>query len=120
MRPEEAFQRTEELKEAEDYNFYRDSTIQRFEFTFEVMWKAIKAFLEREGIICRSPRGCIRDLFSTGYISEDLTRRLFRTLEDKNLTVHTYREEIAEEIFSRVGEHIHAFSEVIKAIRSGI
>lgn len=116
-RLEEAFHKARELKGTEDYTFYRDSTIQRFEFTFEIMWKAMKIFLEKEGIICRSPRGCIRELFSSGYISEDLTRKLFRALEDRNLTVHTYREELAEEIFSRIGDHIYAFSETLRAIR---
>ena len=28
----------------EDYEFFRDSTIQRFEFTVELMWKVIKVF----------------------------------------------------------------------------
>ena len=56
-RLEEAFRRAKELEGTEEYTFYRDSTIQRFEFTFEIMWKAVKRFLEKEGITCRSPRG---------------------------------------------------------------
>ena len=28
----------------EDYEFFRDSTIQRFEFSVELMWKVIKVF----------------------------------------------------------------------------
>ena len=27
----------------------RDATIQRFEFTFEVVWKTLKLYLERQG-----------------------------------------------------------------------
>jgi len=30
----------------------RDATIQRFEFTFEVVWKALKLYLERQGHEC--------------------------------------------------------------------
>ena len=118
MRLEEAYTKMRSSKGSEDYTFYRDSVIQRFEFTFEIMWKAIKEFLRREGITCRSPRSCIRELFSAGYISEDLTRKLLRMVEDRNLTVHTYREEIAEEIANRMGENILAVKELLKAIRT--
>ncbi len=113
----EAFLKAKELKGSQEYVFYRDSTIQRFEFTFEIMWKAVKKFLEREGLTCRSPRSCIRELFSAGYISEDLTRRLFRLLEDRNLTVHTYREEVAEDIMGRMEGHIEALSETLETLR---
>ncbi|WP_456397902.1 HI0074 family nucleotidyltransferase substrate-binding subunit, partial [Desulfurobacterium sp.] len=93
---EEAILKTEKSKNTEDYPFFRDSAIQRFEFTFEIMWKTIKLFLEKEGIICRSPRSCIREFFSTGYITEDDTRKLLQMIEDRNATVHTYKETVAE------------------------
>lgn len=46
----------------------RDATIQRFEYTFEALWKYIKEYLkEREGIIANSPKSCFRELFSLGF-----------------------------------------------------
>ena len=66
-RLEEAYYRTLNEKGSDDYYFFRDSTIQRFEFTVEIFWKTIKGFLkEIEGIDCRSPKSCIRNFFSTG------------------------------------------------------
>ncbi len=102
---QESLTKVEENKDSEDYPFFRDSAIQRFEFTFEIMWKAMKMFLESEGILCRSPRGCIRELFTAGYISEEDTRILLKMLNDRNMTVHTYREEIAEDIVSRLKDY---------------
>ncbi len=116
-RLKEALRRAEKLRGTEEYPFYRDSTIQRFEFTFEIMWKTVKKFLEREGLTCRSPRGCVRELLSTGHISEDLARELFRALEDRNLTFHTYMEEVAEEIMGRMEGHVIAFFRVLEALR---
>ena len=52
-RLEEAVNKTMNNKSTEDYTFYRDSAIQRFEIAFEFMWKTIKLFLEKEGIIVR-------------------------------------------------------------------
>jgi hypothetical protein len=42
----------------------RDATIQRFEYTFEGLWKFLKEYLnEREDVIANSPQGCFREIF---------------------------------------------------------
>ena len=45
---------------------------------------------------------------------------LMKTLEDRNLTVHSYREEIAEEIASRLKDHFKAMEEVLSAVKAGL
>jgi len=48
----------------------RDATIQRFEYTFEALWKFLKEYLkEREGIVSNSPKSCFRETFSLGFIT---------------------------------------------------
>ncbi len=50
----------------------RDATIQRFEYTFEAIWKFLKEYLkEKEGIICNSPKSCYRELFKLDLIKEE-------------------------------------------------
>ena len=86
----DAYSKTLTSKGTGDYEFFRDSTIQRFEFTVELMWKSIKKFLEtREGLTCRSPKSCIREFFSTGYLSEGETLKLLQMVDDRNKTSHT-------------------------------
>ncbi len=42
----------------------RDATIQRFEYTFEALWKFLKEYLkEKEGIISNSPKACFKEIF---------------------------------------------------------
>lgn len=103
----QAFARFEEALEilertprnSSEYVLVRDALIQRFEFTFETFWKMVKVFLEiREGIVCASPRRCFRELFATGYLSEEETRFLLGMVDLRNLTAHTYSEEVAEEV----------------------
>ncbi len=113
LRLKEAVERAEREKTFSDYPFFRDSAIQRFEFTFEIAWKFVKTLLEREGIICRSPRTCFREFFSTGFIDEETARELLKMVEDRNLTVHTYREEVAEEIFSRLPGYLKALEKLV-------
>ncbi len=94
-------------KENKDYEVYRDSAIQRFEITTEAFWKCIKVFLKiKEGIVCSSPKGCMRELFLNGYVDESDLKILFNMIDDRNLTSHTYNEEVAEEIFQRLGGEV--------------
>ena len=49
----------------------RDATIQRFEYTFEALWKFLKEYLsDHEGIISNSPKSCFREIFSLGILGE--------------------------------------------------
>jgi len=98
----------------DDYYFFRDSAIQRFEFTVEIFWKTIKIFLkEKEGIDCRTPKSCIREFFSAGFLDEELTVLLLEMIDDRNLTSHTYKEEIAESIFSRLSKYIDTLEQIV-------
>lgn len=112
--------RAEIYRTTGEYSFYRDSAIQRFEFIFEIFWKSLKYFLDKEGIICRSPRSCIREFFTAGYLSEDEVRVLFQMIEDRNLTVHTYIEELAEEIFSHLTLYEKILQDILKKLEHTI
>lgn len=75
----------------------RDGAIQRFEYTFELIWKTAKKVLAYNGIESNSPRSVIRDLGHQGWI-DDVDEWL-GFLEARNLTSHTYEENSAEEVF---------------------
>lgn len=50
--------------------FIRDSVIQRFEFTFELVWKMLKLRLEAEGIEARTPREVLQESLQAGLIAD--------------------------------------------------
>lgn len=84
----------------------RDATIQRFEYTFEAVWKFIKEYLkEKEGIICNSPKSCFREIFSLGLLSEEETVNCLEMTDKRNDTAHTYKEEVAQAIYDKTGEY---------------
>jgi len=56
----DAFTKLREGASAVKDELDRDGVIQRFEFTFELLWKTLKIFLGEEGIECRSPKECLR------------------------------------------------------------
>ena len=89
----------EAVQRAED-ELDRDGVIQRFEFTFELLWKTLKAILTYQGVECYSPRDCIKKAFRHGIIDDD--EIFLDLLEDRNLSSHVYDEETAKEIFERI------------------
>jgi nucleotidyltransferase substrate binding protein (TIGR01987 family) len=93
------------LKEALDEDISNpllyDGVIQRFEFTYELAWKLMKAYLEYEGIAeVNSPRGAFKEAYKAGLIFEgDIWIDM---IGDRNLAAHTYNEEMAKAIYNRI------------------
>ena len=80
-----------------------DAVLQRFEFTFELCWKALRIHLvENEGIDVASPKGALKAAFKQGLILDTEEAEFFKMLEDRNTSTHTYDEQEANEIFLRV------------------
>lgn len=92
----------------------RDAAIQRFEYTFEAYWKFIKEYLKiKEGIICNSPKSCFREVFTVGMIKEDETIKLLEMTDDRNMTSHTYKEEVAQIIYGKLKEYSRLMGDII-------
>ncbi len=84
----------------------RDAAIQRFEYTFEAVWKAGKIFLrEIEGLEIGSPKGVIRSLLQVGLFTEEQTALALAMVDDRNLTSHTYNEGLAGQICEQLDSY---------------
>jgi len=93
----------------------RDATIQRFEYTFEALWKFLKEYLkEREGIVSNSPKSCFREIFSLGFITEEETVKFLEMTDRRNDTSHTYKEEVAQIIYSKIPEYFSEMKDLLK------
>ncbi len=57
---ERALQRFREVLAETETTVVRDAAIKRFEFTFELGWKATQRFLRAQGIVSRSPNSACR------------------------------------------------------------
>lgn len=111
-----AVERFEESLQAEKSDMARDSAIMRFEFSFDLSWKIIKAFLEEDrGIKCVSPVGCFKEAYHQGIIGYDDV--WIKMVKDRNFVVHTYKEEKAEELFSKLPGYLKLFKELEKKLK---
>ena len=102
----------------QENDLLRDGLIQRFEFTFELAWKTLKAMFEAEGIIgLNSPKTVLREAFSAGLIERD--ELWLSMLNDRNTTAHIYSEEKAAEICGKIiTEYVRAFSDLKESIEA--
>ncbi len=121
-RLKEAYLKTKESKmdekKLDDYPFFRDSSIQRFEFTVELFWKCIKDYLEvKEGVLCESPKKCIKKFGKIKQLSEEEILKLLQMIDDRNLTSHLYREQLAEELFAKLQEYLLLLEKLIKLLK---
>ena len=94
----------------------RDAAIKRFEFTFEMAWKAIQAQARREALDCLSPRDCFRTAFRLGLVEND--ERWMRMVEDRNRTSHTYNEKTAQEIYGALSAYSSLFRDLLARLRT--
>jgi len=105
---EKALQRFKEIMVVKEPNsIERDAAIQRFEFTFEAIWKTAKNFLyDFEGLDVGSPKGVIRACREVGVFNDEQAILALEMVNDRNLTVHTYNEELAIDIYSRLKDYV--------------
>jgi nucleotidyltransferase substrate binding protein (TIGR01987 family) len=95
----------------------RDAAIQRFEFTLETIWKLGQRYiLLQHGIESGSPKGVIRGCFQSGLIDETQTEILLTAVNDRNLTAHTYNEELAEKIYQNLFKYQPIFQFLFQKI----
>jgi len=98
--------------ESKENIILRDAMIQRFEYSTEAFWKFLKAYLLTEhNLSANSPRDVIRTGLKAKLFSEEISKELLQMLDDRNLTSHTYVEELAESIAGRIpaySKNMHA------------
>lgn len=97
------------------FKSFRDSLIQRFEYSIDGFWKYLKFYIQNKlkiGLDVNSPRDILREVVNAKVVSELEYKILIDAISFRNLTSHTYREETAE----RVSLHIPEYYECMKSI----
>ena len=90
----------------------RDACLQRFEFSYELLWKTLKIFLEEiHGVRAVSPRQEFKEAFALSIIDEELT--YVEMIEFRNTLSHTYNEEQAAKIYVKCADYLKAMNSVL-------
>lgn len=105
----EATKRFEEALAMPFSEVIRDSAIKRFELCFDLAWKLAKEKLRQENIECFSPKSCFGESLRAKILPVELEASANRLLEDRNLSVHTYDSDTADEIYKRLPAYVKVF-----------
>jgi nucleotidyltransferase substrate binding protein (TIGR01987 family) len=88
------------------YEELRDSVIKRFEYSIDTFWKYLRVYLEivHKVVIgpVISPKAVFRAALNIQFITQEEFEDLLLVIDDRNLTSHTYNEELAEAISKRI------------------
>ena len=89
--------------------------IQAFEYTYELAWNVIKDFYYYKGVVdIQGSRDAFKMAYNKGLISSDT---LIKTIRSRQLTVHTYNEEIVQNIYENIiNEYFFAFKELLERL----
>jgi len=102
------------------YRHIRSSAIQSFEFTIDTFWKFIKEYMAYKNhtvIENPSPRKIFLEAAAQGFIPKNMLPAFLRMIDDRNLTSHTYREILANEIRDRLPEYCRLLDIVLGQIK---
>jgi len=106
--------RLEEVLKLEKTKVIRDSAIKRFELCFDLVWKSIKFFAQKEGLECYSPKECFKIAFQLKLIEHD--EKWLEMIKDHNLTTHLYKEEQADMVYQKLPRYLEMFRNLLSQI----
>lgn len=81
----------------------RGAIINAYQYTFELFWKTLQKYLQQLEMLDElGPGNTIRTAFQYQIIDNGST--YMSMLKNRNLITHTYKEDVAEEIYTRIKE----------------
>lgn len=78
--------------------------IQAFEFSYELCWKCIQKIVIEHNKTVGSPKQAFQAAFELGWIREADQQKWLDMVNDRNLTSHTYKQELADQVLVRIRE----------------
>ncbi len=82
------------------YQAFRDSVVQRFEYTFDTTWKYVGEYLGLQGrtLEIKTPKAVFRECLKAKLLSEQEVVLAIKMVDHRNETTHGYDELLIEEI----------------------
>ena len=111
-----AAERLNEALQLQKTDIVRDATIQRFEFTYELAWKAMRKILIKRGSEANTPKTVFRLAANDGII--DSLDLWFEFVNYRNNTPHVYNEKVADEIYIHIPIFYKMITQLITKLKT--
>lgn len=105
---------TEFIEKDDKSEMSKAAIIHAYEYTFELWWKTVQRYLEYVGSVQDyGPSATIKSAFQYNLLEDG--QIWMDMLRDRNLTAHTYKEDIANDIHERIiTTHIQALKQFVE------
>ena len=110
--------REQEFKESGFEDVYLDLVVKRFEFTYEMSWKALKRYLSYLGIEARNPRMVFKEAYAQEMIDDE--SGWLEMIEQRNLSFHIYDETEIKEILDKRTIYRDLFLALRENLKTGL
>lgn len=110
----------QEIDKSNMYKLMRDGVIQRFEYSIDTFWKFFKMYLEivqKIAVESPAPRSILRLMLDAQLISAEELNVLLDCVAERNLTSHTYNEEMVEKIQSHISLYYSTMQVVVERVK---
>ena len=105
------------LAEPADRDLIKAGSIQYFEFSFELGWKACKVVSSEQGLPdCLSPKACLRQAFTQGWIDDEAI--WLEMLDARNRMAHTYDARKALQIYGSLPQFCEVLQKLLATLQS--
>lgn len=79
----------------------RSAIINAFQYTFELWWKTLQKYMQEKQLLEElGPAATIRSAFHYQFINDGDS--FMTMLKDRNLITHTYKEDVASDIYTNI------------------
>lgn len=92
-----------------------DVAAKRFEFTYEMAWKALKRVLDYLGLDVRAPRLVFKEAYAQGLLAEEQV--WLDMIEMRNLSSHVYDEHEISRILEQLDRYLSAFEALLDRLQ---
>ncbi len=110
--------RFDEFKNEGFEDVYLDLIVKRFEFTYEMSWKAVKRYLDFIGLEAKSPRAVFKEAYAQQIITDESI--WLDMIEQRNLSSHIYDESEMTEILEKKNIYKDAFVMLKNILQQGL
>lgn len=107
-----AVSRFEESLHQPKTDITRDSSVLRFELSYEMAWKTMRDYLKSQGSLYNTPKETIRAAFKANLIDYD--EDWITMVNDRNVAAHLYAEPIADNLYQKLPKYLQLFKKLIE------
>ena len=91
-----------------------DASIRRLGFCIELFWKVFKKIAEAEGLQATTPKQSLQAAYQMKLFDDE--KLWLNMLNDRNDSSHTYNEDLAQEIYSRIPNYYDEMQKIYDSL----